>query len=121
MSIFSEKLRTCRKERGLTTTAAAAALDVTQPAWNQWELGLREPKLDVLVKIANLLDCSADWLLGLKDNGGVSVKAGNGAAVAIGANARASAHTAETKTACRNCRYKKMFDAYEAAAKKTQA
>lgn len=87
MSNFCEKLRTCRKERGLTTTAAAAALGVTQPAWNQWELGLREPKLDVLVKIANLLDCSADWLLGLKDNAAPTANArGKGAIAVAGSN-----------------------------------
>lgn len=84
---FGEKLRSCRKERGLTTTAAAAALGVTQPAWNQWELGLREPKLDVLVKIANLLDCSADWLLGLKDNAAPTATArGKGAIAVAGSN-----------------------------------
>ena len=72
----------------MTTTACAAALGVTQPAWNQWELGVREPKLEMLSKIAKLLDVKVDWLLGL-DERGTSVNAGAGAAVAIGANARA--------------------------------
>ena len=50
----------------MTTTACAAALGVTQPAWNQWELGVREPKLEMLSKIAKLLDVKVDWLLGLE-------------------------------------------------------
>lgn len=121
MSNFCEKLRTCRKERGLTTTAAAAALGVTQPAWNQWELGLREPKLDVLVKIANLLDCSADWLLGLKENGGVNVKADNGAAIAVGTNARATTTTvmpSGESSACKKCPHLKKLKKFEALLKK---
>lgn len=76
----------------MTTTACAAALGITQPAWNQWELGVREPKLDMLSKIARLLDVKVDWLLGLDDRGksAAQVKTGNNSAVAIGANARAT-------------------------------
>ncbi|MBO5643059.1 MAG: helix-turn-helix domain-containing protein [Kiritimatiellae bacterium] len=113
---FGKKLRSCRKERGLTTTAAAAALDVTQPAWNQWELGLREPKLDVLVKIANLLDCSADWLLGLKDNAAPTVTAGAGAAVAIGSHAKATSKLSTPTSLtpnCTKCPYKKKWEKME--------
>ena len=47
----------------MTTTACAAALDITQPAWNQWELGVREPKLDMLIRVATLMDCSIDSLM----------------------------------------------------------
>jgi len=49
---FGDRLRSRRKECEMTTTACAAALGVTQPAWNQWELGIREPKLDMLIKVA---------------------------------------------------------------------
>ena len=114
---FGIKLRYCRKERGLTTTAAADALGVTQPAWNQWELGLREPKLEVLANIARLLDCSADWLLGLKDKS-PTVSAGPGAAVAIGANARATTGTKLTTQNsptpnCSKCLYKLKWEKME--------
>ena len=115
MSNFCEKLRSCRKERGLTTTAAAVALGVTQPAWNQWELGLREPKLDVLVKIANLLDCSADWLLGLKDRGTSSaVASGSGAIAVAGSGNKVSIKNkgAEPKD-CAKCPYRKKLEKLE--------
>ena len=77
----------------MTTTACAAALGITQPAWNQWELGVREPKLEMLTKIAKLLDIPSDWLLGLRDSAPLretNIRTGAGAAVAIGANARAT-------------------------------
>lgn len=93
----------------MTTTACAAALGVTQPAWNQWELGVREPKLEILSKIAKLLDVKVDWLLGL-DERGTSVNAGAGAAVAIGANARASVRGTSAapgeRPDCDGCPYK---------------
>ena len=107
----------------MTTTACAAALGVTQPAWNQWELGVREPKLEMLSKIAKLLDVKVDWLLGL-DERGTSVNAGAGAAVAIGANARASVRgeSAARGTSaahgerpdCTGCPYKEKMKEFEA-------
>ena len=116
---FGERLRSRRKECEMTTTACAAALGITQPAWNQWELGVREPKLDMLSKIARLLDVKADWLLGIERGG--SVNAGAGAAVAIGANARASSHVTSTPPGeapqCSRCPYKKRLEKIEKAMK----
>lgn len=113
---FGDRLRSRRKECAMTTTACAAALGVTQPAWNQWELGVREPKLEMLSKIAKLLDVKVDWLLGL-DERGTSVNAGAGAAVAIGANARASVRgisaAAGEMPACSKCPYKKKWQKIE--------
>ena len=89
---FGDRLRSRRKECEMTTTACAAALGVTQPAWNQWELGIREPKLDMLIKVAKLLDCSADWLLGLRTPPRpvrvTAIDAGDHAVVAIGDKSR---------------------------------
>ena len=101
----------------MTTTACAAALGITQPAWNQWELGVREPKLDMLSKIAKLLDVKVDWLLGL-DERGTSVNAGASAAVAIGANARATSRTTVATPgempACSKCPHLKKLKKLEA-------
>ena len=66
------------------------------------------------------MDCSADWLLGLKDRSG-SFIAGNGAAVAIGKNARASSHVTSTPPGeapqCSRCPYKKRLEKIEKAMK----
>ena len=61
---FGENLKKARKQRGLTTTECAKALGITQPAWNFYELGSREPKLDALVRICELLETTPNRLLG---------------------------------------------------------
>ena len=120
--IFGSRLRARRNELGMTLASCAATVGVTQPAWTLWEQGSREPKLDMLLSICELLSTSPDALLGLKDHGGsVSVNAGSGAAVAIGTGAKASA-TAAKKAApahdCSTCKYRKAYeDMMKAAAR----
>ena len=103
----------------MTLASCAATVGVTQPAWTLWEQGSREPKLDMLLSICELLSTSPDALLGLKENiGSVSVTAADGAAVAIGTCARASASAAK-KTApahdCSACKYRKAVADLQAA------
>lgn len=106
----------------MTTTACAAALGITQPAWNQWELGVREPKLDMLSKIARLLDVKVDWLLGLDERGKSAAVTVNGNNNAVGANARVTIHGTSAAPgempACSKCPYKKRLERIEAAMKK---
>lgn len=47
---------------------AAFVGNITQAAWAQWEMGARQPKLDVFMHMCKRLSVSADWLLGLDDN-----------------------------------------------------
>lgn len=117
--IFGSRLRARRNELGMTLASCAATVGVTQPAWTLWEQGSREPKLDMLLSICELLSTSPDALLGLKGHGGsVSVNAGSGAAVAIGTGAKASA-TAAKKAApaadCRKCPYKSWGEKFRKA------
>ena len=103
----------------MTLASCAATVGVTQPAWTLWEQGSREPKLDMLLSICELLSTSPDALLGLKENiGSVSVNAADGAAVAIGTGAKASA-TAAKKAApavdCRKCPYKSWGEKFRKA------
>ena len=62
--IFGGNLKKARQEKGLTTTECAKALGISQPAWNFYELGSREPKFDALVKICEILDTTPNKLLG---------------------------------------------------------
>ena len=62
--LFGENLKKARLERGLTTTACAKLLEISQPAWNFYELGSREPKLDALVRICEILNTTPNKLLG---------------------------------------------------------
>ena len=63
---FAERIRELRGTRSQVEMASLVG-GITQAAWAQWELDLRQPKLDVLFLICQRLGCSADWLLGLEN------------------------------------------------------
>lgn len=58
------RIREIRKERGLTAESVARQIGVTQAAFSNWENGARNPKPDMIVKIAQVLECTTDELLG---------------------------------------------------------
>lgn len=64
---FCKKLKTLRLEKGLTQKQVSIQLEVTDSCYRNYELGIREPSLDVLKKICQVFDVSADYLLGLVD------------------------------------------------------
>ncbi|VIQ83164.1 Cro/CI family transcriptional regulator [Streptococcus pneumoniae] len=64
MSIFSERLKELRKEKKLTQTELASKLDISQKSYSNWESGKAEPTLDNIIKLADLLEVSLDWLFG---------------------------------------------------------
>ena len=97
----------------------ARQLDMPRPQWIKYETGQSVPGADTLARICRVHACSSDWLLGLKDHhGSVSVNAADGAAVAIGTGAKASA-TAAKKAApaadCSACKYRKAVADLQAA------
>lgn len=57
-----KKLRAIRKDRGLTTTQAAAAARLSENYWVQMETGLKPITDSALVKIAPTLGRSIDSL-----------------------------------------------------------
>lgn len=61
---FSERLKDLRKQAGLTQVDVAERLGISQPAYASWERGLKKPTQDNLVKIAQILSVSVDYLLG---------------------------------------------------------
>lgn len=68
--ILSRRLRECRRNCGLTQREAAIYCDITEKAYQNYELGAREPKLSILVRIAALYQVSLDYLVGLTDRAG---------------------------------------------------
>lgn len=64
MKVFSERLKTLRKEKKLTQTELASKLDISQKSYSNWESGKAEPTLDNIIKLADLLEVSLDWLFG---------------------------------------------------------
>lgn len=61
---FSERLKKLRKEAGLTQVDVAEKLGISQPAYASWERGVKKPTQDNLVKIAQVLNVSVDYLVG---------------------------------------------------------
>ena len=61
---FSERLKTLRKEAGFTQVDVAEKLGISQPAYASWERGVKKPTQENLVKIAQVLNVSIDYLVG---------------------------------------------------------
>lgn len=65
--ILARRLKQCRKEKGLTQSEVAGRCGVAQKAYQSYELMTREPRLEVLLKIADVFDVSSDYLVGRTD------------------------------------------------------
>ncbi|MBE6801835.1 MAG: helix-turn-helix transcriptional regulator [Ruminococcaceae bacterium] len=61
---LSKRLKECRKEKGYTQGQVAIYCDITEKAYQNYELMTREPKIEILIKIADLFDVSIDYLVG---------------------------------------------------------
>lgn len=62
----SENVTTLRKARGLSQHQLALALGVTASAIAAWEVGRNSPSTEMLCKLADVLECSTDDILGRK-------------------------------------------------------
>ena len=63
----AKRMKQCRKEMGYTQGQVAIYCDITEKAYQNYELMTREPKLDILVRIADLYGVSLDYLVGRND------------------------------------------------------
>ena len=61
---FSERLKDLRKQAGLTQVDVAEKLGISQPSYASWERGIKKPTQENLVKIAQVLNVSVDYLVG---------------------------------------------------------
>mgnify|MGYP000752062887 CR=1 FL=1 len=64
---FSERLKNLRKQAHLTQVDVAEKLGISQPAYASWERGVKRPTQENLVKIAQILNVSIDYLVGNSD------------------------------------------------------
>ncbi len=65
--ILARRLRECRREKGLTQIQVATYCDITEKAYQNYELMTREPRIEILVRIADLYGVSLDYLTGRTD------------------------------------------------------
>ena len=64
------RIKQLRQESDMSQRALAAKLNCSQKAIDLWEKGLTEPKADVIIALANVFECSADFILGREDDFG---------------------------------------------------
>ncbi len=64
---FSSRISQLRKSKKISQRRAAAELGISQALLSHYENGLREPKLDFVVKLCDYYGVSADYLLGRCD------------------------------------------------------
>ncbi len=60
---FGERLNHVRKDRGQTAQSMANMLGIGLRSYRAYESGDREPCFEILLKIADFLDVSTDYLL----------------------------------------------------------
>lgn len=63
-NILSKRLKECRKDKGYTQGQVAIYCDITEKTYQNYELMTRQPKIEILIKIADLFDVSIDYLVG---------------------------------------------------------
>lgn len=61
---FSERLKELRKQAHLTQVELAGKLGIVQSSYADWERGKKKPTQENLVKIAQVLNVSVDYLVG---------------------------------------------------------
>jgi putative transcriptional regulator len=64
--MFSENLKTLRKQKGFSQEELAARLNVVRQTISKWEKNLSVPDADTLIRLAEILEVSVSELLGTK-------------------------------------------------------
>jgi putative transcriptional regulator len=66
LNMFSENLKTLRKEKGFSQEQLAIRLNVVRQTISKWEKGLSVPDAETLMQLAEVLDVNVSDLLGKK-------------------------------------------------------
>lgn len=64
---FNENLKIARERKGLSQKDIAEGIGVAKSTYSLYESGNREPNVQTIKKIADILNVSADELLGIDD------------------------------------------------------
>ena len=66
--IFQERLKSLRKEKGVSSRQIAEGIGITDVGYRNYEAGRRKPTFAVLPTIADFFNVSIDYLVGRTDN-----------------------------------------------------
>ncbi len=64
---FAERLKELRKQSHLTQVELAKRLGIGQSSYADWERGKKNPTQENLIKLAQILNVSVDYLVGNSD------------------------------------------------------
>ncbi len=64
---FNTRLKELREEKNMTRQALADELHISVRLVGYWENGQRECSLDMLIKLAKILDSDVNYLIGYVD------------------------------------------------------
>lgn len=64
---FKDRLKALRKEKGFSQKDLASLLHYHYTAISNYEAGRNQPKINDLIRLANIFGVSVDYLLGLSD------------------------------------------------------
>lgn len=65
---FKENLQAARERKGMTQKEVAEKIGVAKSTYSLYESGNREPNVQTIKRISDLLGASADELLGIDDS-----------------------------------------------------
>ena len=79
--MFGKRLREARMRKKLTQPKLADAVGVALRTYQCYEQGIREPAYHILVRLADVLDVSTDYLLGREELSAVKPACADGRGV----------------------------------------
>jgi transcriptional regulator with XRE-family HTH domain len=68
MIYFGEKLRALRLEKGLTQQLLADKMGLTKGSISAYEINAKYPSVEVLIKLCEYFNTSADYMIGLSNS-----------------------------------------------------
>lgn len=71
--MFADRLKYEREKKGLSQVDLADRLGISKQTVYKYEKGIAIPSVDTLLDIANIFDCSMDYLFGRTDNRGIAI------------------------------------------------
>ena len=74
---YGERISMLRQNKNITQKELASRLYVTDKTVSSWELNRTEPSLEMIIKLSEILECSASYLLyggNIKDNVEMEIK-----------------------------------------------
>ena len=72
MESLGDRIANLRKELDINQKELASKVGITEASLSRYENNLREPKSEIIVRLAKALETSTDYLLGVNDNTKIS-------------------------------------------------